>query len=109
MDDRSNEPRIARRAMVKRVLSLTVLAAVAPATLAACGGGELACDDVSGLSPADRSARDAAQYRDRSADPSRRCAQCTFFQAAGDQCGSCTVVRGPIHPEGTCQLFAPRT
>lgn len=105
-----SENRIGRRAMVKRTLHLAVLAGAAPTVLAACGGGgELACTDDSQLSEADRTARRGSQYADRTTDPSRACERCTFYQAAAaNQCGTCTVVRGPINPQGTCQLFAPR-
>lgn len=105
-----SENRIGRREMLKRTVHLTVLAGAAPALLSACGGGELTCTDESALSAADRTARHGAQYADRAPDASRACAQCSFFQAgAAEQCGTCAVVRGPIHPQGTCQLWAART
>lgn len=104
-----SENRIGRRAMMKRTVHLAVIAGAAPALLSACGGGELTCTDESSLSEADRTARRGAQYVDRSTDPSRACERCNFYQAAAPgQCGGCTVVRGPIHPQGTCQLFAAR-
>lgn len=104
------ENRIGRREMLKRTVHLSVLAGAAPALLSACGGGELTCDDDSALSAADRTARQGAHYVDRAPDPSRACERCNFYQAgAANQCATCTVVRGPIHPQGTCQLWAART
>lgn len=99
--------RMGRREMLTRTVQLTVLGSAAPALLAACGGGELTCTDASGLPEPDRQARLAAQYVDRAPDPTRSCERCSFFQAGpASQCATCTIVRGPIHPEGTCQLWA---
>lgn len=101
--------KIGRREMVRRTVLLTVVASAPAAWLSACGGGELACDDESALSAAERDARRNAGYAEHAADPARACAGCTFFQAGGaNACGACTVVRGPIHPAGSCNLFAPR-
>lgn len=95
------------REMLTRTMHLTVLASAAPALLAACGGGELTCTDASGLAEPDRQARLATQYVDRAPDLARSCGRCSFFQAGhASQCATCTIVRGPIHPEGTCQLWA---
>lgn len=102
--------RMGRRGMLRRTVHLTVLASAAPMLLSACGGGELECSDVSSLSAGDRTARAGAQYVDRATDASRRCDGCSFYQAgAAGQCGACTVVRGPINPSGSCQLWAARS
>ncbi|MBL8603402.1 MAG: hypothetical protein JNK72_15865 [Myxococcales bacterium] len=70
----------------------------------------LACTDTAGLSAAELSARQALQYNDHAADPSRACNRCRFFQSAGpDSCGHCTLVKGPINPNGGCNGFNART
>ena len=81
---------------------------VAVATFA-CQKREFSCMDTTQLPAADTQARVAIKYVDRAADPSRCCDACQHWRAGdSDSCGSCAVVRGPIHPLGTCQLFAKR-
>jgi hypothetical protein len=80
---------------------------VVSAALAACGGGKKgpeSCSDVSALSDAEKTARSALQYTDHSAQPDKHCNTCNLFQAPADasQCGSCQIVKGPIHPDGYC-------
>lgn len=46
-------------------------------------------------------------YVDRSPDPTKTCEKCTQYLPAptADQCGGCSVMRGPIHPQGTCKVY----
>lgn len=101
---------LSRREMIRRTVALTVLAATPAALLSACGGPEeLSCRDESALSNADRDGRRNAIYIDRATDASRACSGCNFYQAAAaNTCGGCTVVRGPINPAGSCNLFVAR-
>lgn len=75
-----------------------------------CKKPELLCDDVSGLSEEDTKLRGALQYQDRSPfGKDKICSKCAFFREAGDdQCGACTLVRGPIHPLGYCSSWAQK-
>ena len=68
------------------------------------------CQDVSGLSPDEVRAREALEYHDRSAEPARTCSGCLqFLEPTGlFSCGTCRLVRGPIHPQGSCRAFAAR-
>src|SRR5688572_28111077 len=105
-----SEGKIGRREATKRALWVLGVGAVAPSALAGCGGGDeeegLTCTQTGGLSPAEASARTAAEYVDRSTTPDQRCNNCRFFTAGGaNQCGSCTLLRGPINPEGYCNLW----
>ncbi len=98
-----------RRQLLRGVITLPVLAVI-PSALGACGGGGPRCTDESSLSTADRDARRGARYEDRATDATRACSGCSFFTSAGaEACGSCSVVRGPINPGGTCTLFAARS
>lgn len=101
-----------RREAARRALMVLGAAAIAPSALAACGGSEaggLTCTDTSGLDPAQVTARTSNAYSDHAADPSRKCTACTFYRAgAANACGTCQVVQGPIHPDGTCNLFSAR-
>lgn len=70
------------------------------------GGGAPSCNDTSGMAPADITTRTANGYVDRSTIAAKNCANCSLFTAGGEgQCGSCTVVRGPIAAEGYCNLW----
>lgn len=96
----------------RRALTVLGAAALVPA-LGGCGGEEEAapggCMDTTGLSPAEIRTRQDQHYVDAAADAERKCVDCRFYaEQAGQLCGSCQVVQGPIHPEGSCDLWAAR-
>lgn len=108
-----NEKKIGRRAAMKRSLMVLGAAAIAPSALAACGsseeggaGGGGACGDVN-LTPAQTQTRTTLHYVDEGPDATKHCSGCALF-TAGTPCGTCSVVQGPISPNGTCNSFAPR-
>lgn len=99
---------ISRRDALKR--SLTVLVGL-PLVLEACkkDGDGLTCTNTSGLSPQDLATRTTFNYADRATDPNKKCNRCQLFQAAAPgQCGGCTLVKGPVNPEGGCTAFVAR-
>ena len=104
---RENQP--TRRAMLK----LFAAVPCASALLVACGKKTEpdSCTDLAGLSDADKTSRSALQYTDRSPQPDKQCEKCNFWRPPTDpaQCGSCQLVKGPIHPKGYCTAFAPKT
>ncbi|MFO0667247.1 MAG: high-potential iron-sulfur protein [Polyangiaceae bacterium] len=54
--------------------------------------------------------RKTLDYSDASADPAKTCANCQLYKpAAPDQCGSCTLLKGTIHPKGFCKSWAAKT
>jgi hypothetical protein len=69
------------------------------------------CGDVSGLAPEDARARTSLAYVEPAQDTSRHCASCQQYVAAQAEggCGACKVLRGAIHPSGTCKVFAPKS
>jgi hypothetical protein len=95
----------------RRVLAVLGAAAVAPAALAGCGGGELTCQQTAGLSADQIQLRQQQHYVDRSPHQDRKCDGCRFYQRPerDGTCGGCQVVAGPIHPDGYCDLFAATT
>lgn len=106
-----SDGKIGRREAAKRMLMIFGAATVAPSVLAACGGGEesrgLTCTDTSGLQPAEITTRQTQEYTDSSPHPDKKCGNCRFYTAgAPNACGSCQVIRGPIHPDGYCKLWA---
>ena len=82
------------------------------AGLSACGGGggELDCSSPMGLTPEQRTQRQALAYVDRAPNPSQRCEVCNFYTAAPqpNTCGGCTLNLGPVNPQGYCSSFVPR-
>ncbi len=87
-----------------------LLAALPLAAALGCRTTPSSCEDLSGLSPDEVRAREALEYHDRSREPARTCSGCLqFVEAPGPfSCGSCRLVRGPIHPLGSCRAFAAR-
>ncbi len=102
------DARIPRREALRHlaVLSLT---AVVPAGLVACSK-KTSCTDVTGLSGDEVNQRNnIAAYVDVTPDASKKCALCVqYVPAAPNACGTCKVVKGPIHPDGTCKLFVAK-
>ena len=98
--------------IISRRHALTMFAASSGLALIGCSGAppsSLRCDDVTGLSANDADFRRGQGYAERSTRPGRRCDTCNFYEAgAPEACGGCTVIRGPIHPEGYCNLWVSR-
>jgi hypothetical protein len=122
-----NNKDISRRAFIQRLSLFGAAGIGASSLLAACGGGEqqtstpaadtpapaaegFTCTDTSGLTEAEVTMRTQLQYVDESPDPAKVCSGCALFvaPAAGGQCGTCQVVKGPIHPDGYCTSWAQK-
>lgn len=100
---------LSRRQMLRHSVHLTVIGA-APILLHGCKKAEINCDDVSDLAEEDAALRSALEYVDKSPHgDDKNCSSCSFY-AAGDenQCGRCTLVKGPIHPLGYCTSWASK-
>ena len=69
------------------------------------------CTDLSALSATEIAIRDDFEYVSRSADGTELCRTCTYWRPSprGDFCGSCTLMKGPIHPLGTCDSWEERS
>jgi hypothetical protein len=95
--------------MQRRVfLTLAWPVALAPLSLGSSGCSKsFTCNDGTGLTPTDRTQREQFAYADRSSDIGKMCEDCIQFEP-GDGCGKCKVLPGPVHPQGTCTLFASR-
>ena len=99
--------KLSRRALLRSTVHLTV-AGSAPVLLQGCKKKEFSCEDTAGLKPDELELRSALEYRDRSPhDAAKNCANCAFFVTGDEgQCGGCTLVKGPIHPQGYCSSWA---
>ncbi len=109
------EKAITRRDFIQRISFIGVAGVGAGTLLSACGGGggqgaDFTCTDTSGLTEAEVQMRQTLQYVDQSPFPDKVCDNCALWQdpAAGQQCGGCTVVKGPIHPKGHCTSWAAK-
>jgi len=100
---------LSRREMLGHSVRLAVIGS-APILLNACTKPEFHCEDVSALSEDDAELRSALEYRDRSPHGEKKnCGACAFYKAGGkNECGQCTLVKGPIHPLGYCNSWAAK-
>ena len=122
--------RQSRRQFVQQLSLLGVLGT--GASMAGCGGGEsgsetpaaeapvaeapaadagFSCMDTSGLTEAEVTMRTTVLYTDVSEMEGQNCANCQLYTAAveGADCGTCLTIKGPIHPEGWCNIWAAQT
>jgi hypothetical protein len=75
----------------------------------AAAGGE--CSDASALPPEDQQLREnmvgQLQYVEQSTVAGKNCLNCQFY-IEGSPCGGCTLIKGPIAPEGYCNSWAAK-
>jgi hypothetical protein len=101
---------------LKALLGRRRLLIVAPATVVAlaataCGKKEPAsCTSTLGLTQDEIKTRSSLGYHDRSVDPKKHCIDCQQYVAPAsvDECGGCKVLKGPVHPRGSCNVFTPK-
>lgn len=71
------------------------------------------CTDTAALAPADTAVRTALGYVEPSTEAGKDCNGCVQFVAsptdASGACGTCKLMKGPIHPKGYCKGFAPKS
>jgi hypothetical protein len=87
----------------------------APATFAAlalsCAKKEPdACTSTLGLTQEEIKTRTSLGYRDREGDANKTCVKCTQYvePKSIEDCGTCKVLKGPVHPRGGCNVFTPK-
>ena len=110
-----------RRSFIRQTVSVGAVGIGAAALLSACGKKEgggakkkeaaAGCMDVTGLTDAEKAMRTTtSKYVDVSTDATKTCDGCQLYIAAkaGAACGGCSVVKGPIAPKGTCNLWAKK-
>ncbi|MEP7108548.1 MAG: hypothetical protein ABI760_11210 [Ferruginibacter sp.] len=112
-----------RREFIGKYFFLNSLIAGAPALLIGCGSKKDSprlkdaninsnpCEDLSGLSENDLEVRTKAAYTIKSPLPDNLCSNCKLHipPAAGKECGSCLLFKGPVYPSGYCIYWAPPT
>ena len=105
-----SDNRISRREFLHATTLLGGVVVVLGAGCGSSGTGALTCTDTRALSDADRALRAHLQYSDRSPDPTTTCSGCRFFIAPASvpACGTCSLVRGPVHPDGKCTSWVAK-
>lgn len=109
MDDPSVGRPVSRRACVQALASGFVV--TTSALLNGCRGDEgLTCVDTTALSATERVTRDSLKYVDRTAQRERRCTLCVQYEPPQKDasCGGCKLMKGPVHPSGSCLAWAAR-
>lgn len=107
-----HQKNLTRRHFIQRSGLATAVIGLA---VVGCGGGggedALTCDDVSGLTPAELAARSSNQYvSDSPHGATKNCLNCNFGQnLTASSCGTCTVIKGSIDPDGYCNLWVAKS
>jgi len=130
-EDKLTREKMNRRQFVKRA-GVFGLAGVAAVYLPGCGKDQAEelgskphnavsaameaadpCNDISQLTPDERTTRSTFKYEPRAKDATKLCVTCNFWipDPKGGLCGTCTLVKGPVHPKGSCMSWVekPRT
>lgn len=97
---------ISRRQLIGLVGTLSVATG-----LAAAGGASAAevCFDPDTLPASQKSLRRSLGFQPQSPDPKKQCASCSFFTAAGSDCGKCVLLSGgPVMPGSLCNSWAAK-
>ncbi len=97
--------KLSRRHFLAVVSTVT---AASGAVLAGCGKKEFTCKDVPGLDNDAARLRESVKYTDHTTVAGRKCSNCSKFKPAAEGCGGCELVKGTIHPEGYCTLWASK-
>jgi hypothetical protein len=61
------------------------------------------------LDSADSGLRGSLHYTESGAEPSQRCAGCSFFSNPQGACGQCAIFNGPANAAGHCDSWAARS
>lgn len=116
-DKHQSEQQFSRRSFLLKVGALGAVGA-GVGLLSSCGGdgggdaakGSFSCNDTSGLAQPAIQMRQSLGYVDQTVVPQQWCHNCAFWQAPveGTPCGGCTLIQGPIHPDGWCRSWAAK-
>lgn len=103
------EETLSRRTMLRCSVHVALITAI-PTVLEGCSKGALECTDLDGLAQGDKQLRAAQEYKDISPfGDEKDCKNCEFFKPGGaDECGTCTIVKGPINPAGYCNSWVKK-
>lgn len=97
---------LSRRELLFGASGISVFAA-----LSACSKEKpFACASVDGLTIDEILPRNKLAYSDVAADPKKTCSTCQQFvpSQTGNGCGSCKIIKGTVHPGGSCKSYAAK-
>ena len=114
-----------RKEFLQKLGLLGIVGISTSSILSSCGGTEDAakapeaapaakaadpCSDYTGLTDIDIKTRENLKYMAKAEDPEKVCTKCNFWLEPKDgaPCGGCQLMKGPIHPGGSCISFAPK-
>jgi len=105
---------ISRKDFLKRISVAGAVGLGGGSLISACSTGPNhssssdPCTDLSGLTDAQKNTRTSLQYTGKSPYPDKRCNNCQHFTppVMGNSCGTCSIVPGPINPQGHCTSWA---
>ena len=68
------------------------------------------CMDTAGLAAEDAAQRAQVAYVDRTTEVGKNCESCQQYVVATSDgaCGTCKLMKGPVHPWGNCKLYAKK-
>lgn len=96
---------ISRRSLLVRGLGLVGVGGA----VAACEPAPFTCRSTVGLSSEELAARTKLVYVARAPQHERACDRCVqYVESSAGGCGTCKVLAGPVHPQGTCNVFTAR-
>jgi len=97
---------VSRRSLIVHAGSAVVLLGTT-----ACEKAPASCNDVSGLNAEQQAARNALGYEDMTSQPGKTFAKCAQYVPAAkvSECGKCKVLAGPVHPNGYCRAYVPKS
>jgi hypothetical protein len=101
----SMQSRLSRRSMLAGTAG--AFGALLPVA-GGCGKSDpVSCASEEGLAPPEKEQRASMAYVDVSPDRTRACEDCQQWVPAEEDgaCGGCKVMKGPIHPKGSCKVF----
>ena len=69
------------------------------------------CTDTTGLADEEARARVTLGYVDHAPEAIKSCVACQQFVASpiAGRCGQCKILKGPVHPDGTCKVFSAKS
>jgi hypothetical protein len=102
------ENTLSRRAMIMKIVRISVGAALVVA-LSDAAGAEKVCADPKAMDNSQQGLRMSLNYTETSSDPSKTCSVCAFFQPNPDGCGTCMIFSGPANAKGHCDSWAAKS
>ena len=102
---------VSRRDTMMFVAGLPVISLVAASAASAQDKADGACFNEAELSSSQRSFRRSLRFQAKSADPTKVCVGCAFFEPAeaAAACGNCKLLNSTVTAESSCGSWAKKS